>query len=161
MDTTAPTLTLSANLTVDATSASGAVVSFTVTATDLVDGPTGVTCTPASGATFPIGTSTVYCSTTDAHGNTAAGAFAIRVRSASEQLQALHVVVVGLPPGTSLSAKVNAAIQSLQSGNTASTCSSLNALIHEAQAPAGKELTVAQANQLVADATRIRAVLAC
>ena len=40
---------------------------------DLVDGSVAVTCTPASGATFPIGATTVTCTATDARGNTGIG----------------------------------------------------------------------------------------
>ena len=44
-----------ANATVEATSATGAIFTYTATATDLVDGSVAVSCTPASGATFPLG----------------------------------------------------------------------------------------------------------
>ncbi len=71
-DTTPPVVTVPANQTVAATSTSGATVSYTATATDLVDGSRPVTCTPASGTVFPVGTTTVTCSgATDTHGNTA------------------------------------------------------------------------------------------
>src|SRR5262249_4546457 len=38
-----------------------------------------VTCTPASGATFPIAATVVACSATDAHGNRASGSFTVTV----------------------------------------------------------------------------------
>jgi hypothetical protein len=38
-----------------------------------------VTRTPASGSSFPVGTTTVTCSATDSHGNTATGSFAVTV----------------------------------------------------------------------------------
>jgi Ca2+-binding RTX toxin-like protein len=50
-----------------------------VTAEDNVDDPVGVTCTPASGSTFPIGTTTVNCEATDAAGNRATASFTITV----------------------------------------------------------------------------------
>jgi hypothetical protein len=71
-DTTAPSLTVPANITASATSTSGAVVTYVATATDLVDGSVTPDCSPASGSTFPIGATTVNCSATDAHGNTSA-----------------------------------------------------------------------------------------
>ncbi|WP_110084957.1 HYR domain-containing protein [Streptomyces sp. NRRL WC-3549] len=48
----------------------GARISYTATATDAQDGTLPVTCTPASGSLFPVGTTTVTCSATDAAGNT-------------------------------------------------------------------------------------------
>jgi len=80
VDTTPPALTLPANITAEATSASGAVVTYTASATDLVDGSVAVTCTPASGSTFPLGTTTVQCSATDAHGNIGHGSFTVTVQ---------------------------------------------------------------------------------
>ena len=79
VDTTPPTLILPSDITAAATSGAGASVTFTATATDLVDGVDTVTCTPASGSTFPIGTTTVQCSATDFHGNTAHGSFNVTV----------------------------------------------------------------------------------
>ncbi|HEU0026642.1 MAG TPA: HYR domain-containing protein [Ktedonobacterales bacterium] len=78
-DTTAPTLQLPGNITVKATSASGAVVTYSASATDLVDGADAVTCAPASGSTFPVATTTVNCSATDQAGNTATGSFTVTV----------------------------------------------------------------------------------
>jgi len=55
-------------------------VTYTATATDLVDGSVAVTCSPASGSTFPLGTTTVQCTATDAHNNTAHGSFTVKVQ---------------------------------------------------------------------------------
>jgi hypothetical protein len=79
VDTTPPTLTLPSNSTTTATSPAGAVVTFTASATDLVDGSDPVTCAPASGSTFPLGTTTVNCSATDKAGNKVAGSFTVTV----------------------------------------------------------------------------------
>jgi HYR domain-containing protein len=50
------------------------------TATDNLDsGPLLVTCAPASGTTFPLGTTTVSCSATDTHLNTGVATFAVVV----------------------------------------------------------------------------------
>ncbi len=67
-DTTAPTLSgVSPNITgVQATSSAGAVVSYPApTATDAVDPSPTVSCSPASGSTFALGTTTVSCSARD------------------------------------------------------------------------------------------------
>ena len=79
-DTTGPVLSLPANITAEATSASGRVVTYTASANDAVDGAVSVTCNPASGSTFAIATTTVQCSATDAHHNTSNGSFTVTVR---------------------------------------------------------------------------------
>lgn len=79
-DTTAPTLSLPANMTVEATSAAGATVTFTATANDIVDGALTVTCAPASGSTFGIAATLVNCSTSDSSGNTVSGSFNVTVQ---------------------------------------------------------------------------------
>ncbi len=78
-DTTPPTLSLPSDITEEATGPSGAVVTFSVTATDIVDTTPAVSCTPASGSTFALGTTFVDCSATDASGNTATGSFNVIV----------------------------------------------------------------------------------
>lgn len=79
-DTTDPVVTVPANITAEATSAAGAVVTFSATATDSLDGSLPVVCTPASGWTFPIGTTGVSCSATDAAGNTGTANFNVTVK---------------------------------------------------------------------------------
>jgi hypothetical protein len=80
VDTKPPVLTLPAAITAEATAASGASVSFSATAVDIVDGPVAVLCTPATGSIFHLGLTTVSCSAKDAHNNTATGAFTVTVR---------------------------------------------------------------------------------
>lgn len=79
VDTTAPTLQLPGDKTVEATSGSGADVTYTATATDAVDPSPSVSCTPAAG-TFALGTTTVKCTATDAAGNSSAGQFGVTVQ---------------------------------------------------------------------------------
>ena len=78
-DTTRPTLTLPGDIAAQATGANGAAVSYSAAATDLVDGSVPVICNHASGSTFPVGTTTVNCSATDAHNNAANGSFRVTV----------------------------------------------------------------------------------
>jgi hypothetical protein len=78
-DTTAPQITVPADITMEATGPSGAAVGYTVTFTDAV-GVTSSGCTPASGSTFGIGTTTVNCSAMDAAGNTASASFHVKVQ---------------------------------------------------------------------------------
>ena len=68
-DTIPPTLSQPADLTVQATSTSGAIVQYPLpSATDAVDGSPVVTCEPGPGQ-FPIGTATVTCTAVDLSGN--------------------------------------------------------------------------------------------
>jgi len=77
---TPPILTLPANITAEATGSSGTAVSFTATSTDAEDNPDPTPiCAPASGSTFPIGTTTVGCSVTDSGGLTASGSFTVTI----------------------------------------------------------------------------------
>lgn len=79
-DTTPPILTLPLAHTLEAIGPIGAVATFSVSAIDLVDGTRPVFCSPASGSTFPLGVTTVTCSASDLHGNSAPGTFTITVR---------------------------------------------------------------------------------
>jgi hypothetical protein len=68
-DTQAPTVVCPGNQTASAApNTCAANVTFSATAQDNCPGAT-VTCTPASGASFPVGTTTVTCRATDAAGN--------------------------------------------------------------------------------------------
>jgi hypothetical protein len=78
-DTVAPILDVPADITAAPTSIAGAPVSYTVSATDNVDGTDPVTCAAPSGSTFGFGTTTVSCSSTDTAGNTATGSFNVTV----------------------------------------------------------------------------------
>jgi hypothetical protein len=70
-----PILHLPDPITVEATSAAGAVVAFTATA----DGADTFSCSPVSGSTFPLGTTTVNCTATNAAG-TSTGSFTVKVQ---------------------------------------------------------------------------------
>ena len=79
-DVTAPVLSgVPGDLTVEATSADGAAVTFAPTATDNLDGDVAVTCEPASGSTFALGNTGVTCSAQDAAGNSSSAAFTVSV----------------------------------------------------------------------------------
>ena len=79
VDTTPPVVTVPPDITTTTTTASGKSVTFTASASDNIDGSITATCTPASGANFAVGTTTVNCSATDAHGNTASASFHVTV----------------------------------------------------------------------------------
>jgi hypothetical protein len=81
VDTTPPVVTVPGPITAEATSSAGAAVTYSgVSAADMVDGAVAAKCLPASGSTFPLGTTTVTCTATDAHGNTGSASFTVTVR---------------------------------------------------------------------------------
>ena len=80
-DTTPPVLSLPANMIVEATGTTGAAtVTFSATAMDLVSGSVAVTCVPASGSSFSLGSTTVNCSASDTAGNSGSGSFSVTVQ---------------------------------------------------------------------------------
>jgi N-acetylneuraminic acid mutarotase len=167
-DTTPPVLQLPGTITVDATSPGGAVVTYTVTATDPDNPPSQLTisCSPASGSTFPIGTTTVNCSASDPAGNTTTGTFVVHVEGAAEQTSDLTSQVNSFNLSsqgtqTSFDGQLQSVQADLAANNTAQACNDLTSFINHVNAQSGKKLTVAQANQLLAAATRIQAVLGC
>jgi len=168
VDTTKPTLTLPANITVDATSPAGAVVTYSASATDIVSGAVTVNCSRPSGSTFPIGTTTVTCSAADAPGNSVSGNFNVLVQAAAAQVTALIAKVqsFNLAQGieNSLDTKLQnvvTALNAAKDGNASGVCGQMGAFINETTAQSGKKLSVAQADQLIAAAQQIKAVLGC
>ena len=124
VDTTAPSFTVPANVTVEATGPGGANGSYdTPTATDIVDGTIQVHCDPASGSTFPVGSTTVTCTATDAHGNSASHSFTVTVQDTTAPeltLPANQVVEATAKAGTPVSFAATA--KDIVDGNLAVTC---------------------------------------
>ena len=79
VDSVSPIITLPADLTVEATGPAGAVVNFSPTANDAISGAVTPVSSPASGSTFPLGTTAVTVTATDPSGNTATGSFNVTV----------------------------------------------------------------------------------
>lgn len=115
VDTTPPALHGLVNRTVEAISATGSVVSFSVTATDIADAAPVVSCSPASGTTFPIGTTTVTCTARDANHNTSSGSFTIRVQDTTPPILTVPADITVIL-NTTLSAP---AVQAFLNGATA------------------------------------------
>ena len=80
---------------------------------------------------------------------------------AATLLTDLRADVQGVGPGTSLGDKVAAAQTSLASSDAAGVCATMNAFINEVQALTGKKIPALQAEELIADAGRIQAMMAC
>ncbi len=169
IDLRAPTVYLPADMTVDATSPAGAIVAFIVTASDRADPNPSVTCTPGAGSLVAIGTTTVPCRATDHVGNTSNRSFKITVLGAKEQLNRLIQKVVNastLPPATKT--QLIGRLQSLVAGfdptnpvQRQAVCTALRAFVAAVQLLSGHGISPAQAAEWIADANRIRGVLAC
>ncbi|MCB1646438.1 MAG: HYR domain-containing protein, partial [Pseudomonadales bacterium] len=83
LDVTPPVLSLPADVRVPAASGSAqAVVEFTPSATDAIDGAVNTECSSPTGASFPFGESLVTCTALDAAGNTVSGSFTVAVYDA-------------------------------------------------------------------------------
>jgi hypothetical protein len=78
-DTTPPEITVPADVFAYATSSGGAIVTFTASATDLVDGSVAVTYSKDPGTLFQLGPTTVTVTATDKAGNTATKDFKVTV----------------------------------------------------------------------------------
>jgi len=80
LPTFTPTPVVPGDMIVDATSTAGATVTFVARATDPMEGQLEPACTPASGSTFSIGTTTVTCTATNSAGVSASASFTVRVK---------------------------------------------------------------------------------
>ncbi|HKO56843.1 MAG TPA: HYR domain-containing protein [Thermoanaerobaculia bacterium] len=74
-----PIVSVPKSFSVDATDSRGAVVKYDATATDDIDGALTPSCSPASGSLFPVGTTTVTCTSTDRALNVGGGSFDVKV----------------------------------------------------------------------------------
>ncbi len=76
---TPPQITVPAEIVTPATSPSGAIVTYSVEATDSDALVKSLSCVPASGATLPVGTTKVECAAVDGHENKATASFNVTV----------------------------------------------------------------------------------
>ena len=81
-DTTAPVVTVPDDISEQATSPAGRVVTYNATAHDAVSGSIVPSCSPASGSTFPIGTTEVDCMASDALGHLGEAHFSVSISQA-------------------------------------------------------------------------------
>ena len=80
LDRTGPNVTVPQNVTTGPTQWNGAVVTYGgASGEDLVDGTVPASCLPESGSSFGFGTTSVTCTSSDAHGNRGNGSFTVTV----------------------------------------------------------------------------------
>jgi hypothetical protein len=161
-DAEAPVVTVPANKIVSATMPRGANVTYVTTATDNV-GVTSLLCSPASGTWFPMGLNTVTCTAVDAAGNSTSGSFTVKVLGAPEQIVALIEYVKGAminsPQREYLLSFLTKVLADPRS--TPYACSSLDFFIAAVKLRRGTAIPIAKADRMIADARRIKSVLAC
>ena len=82
VDRTAPEITVPGDLSAS-TVGRTAVVEYAASVIDLIDPAVTVSCSPASGAAFPVGKTLVVCGATDSAGNSATASFSVTVADAA------------------------------------------------------------------------------
>ena len=160
-DTSAPVITVPPSFSVDATAPTGAPVTYTVSASDDVDGAIVPTCTPPSGSAFPIGATTVVCAASDFSGHTSTASFSVTVQGAYNQLGTLYAKVIAVKGQKDIADKLHHAQQEVTAGHAAPACKDLSSFISTVRTRSGKAIPSATASQWIADATRIGAVIGC
>jgi hypothetical protein len=169
-DTTAPNLTLPPTQNANATSPAGAAVTFNPapSATDAVDGTVTVVCTPASGASFPNGDTTVHCHATDAHSNTANGQFTVHVRGPVEQTTNLKSLLlsfsdVATSVRKSLGKKLDTVVKDLNKGpkGTKAACGQVKSFTRTVTKDIPKKIPAVEGNQLLAGIGTIHNAIGC
>lgn len=164
-----PIANAGADQTVDATSPAGALVILNGTGSSDPDGDsltfswigpfgTAVGATPT--VLLPVGMHIISLTVTDPSSATSLDTVAVTVRSPTEMTSNLTttVTVLEFQQGVNL---LNNVVNQIDAGNTASACNQLQAFTNAVQAQSGKQLTVDEANQLIASANQTKAALGC
>ncbi len=157
-----------ATITTDATSPQGAVVTYTSPTVVDQDSPLPpVSCSPASGSTFAIGTTTVTCTVSDSDDTNSpvSGSFQVVVNGAATQISNLITTVNGFhfkkAIQVTLDAELQTALNAVNQGKTRVACAALDVFNGEVKLLTGHGITSSQAAQLIAATTQIKAVLGC
>jgi hypothetical protein len=165
-DTTPPVINTPGQRTVNAVSPTGANVDYTVTAEDAGDPSPAIACTPPSGSRFAIGTTEVNCTATDDAGNIGRAKFIVKVKGAPEQIadlaDKLRLIKSLAPMQTTMRAYLESAADCIIRKDKTRACSYADVFVVALKYAASRGwLTNAQTNDLIADVTRIKAVIGC
>jgi hypothetical protein len=156
-DVEAPSLSVPNDFTVNATSPSGAVATYSVSASDNV-GVVSLVCEPRSGSLFQIGYTDINCVARDAAGNSTAREFGVKVLGASEQIANLIAYVQSLHLSNGVE---NPLVNQLRNADkNPNACKKMDDFIHMASVKDGS-LTSTQSSRMLSDAGRIQSVLGC
>lgn len=163
-DNEPPRMVVPPDAIVNATSITGAVVSYAdkLQTADNV-GVVWIDCTKASGTGFPMGDTRVECTVSDAAGNSVKGSFLVTVLNAQLQMQNLLDYLYGLSSpngGTNpLANQVSAALNASLTDNHVA-CVKMNDFISMA-AKKARDFPSGSISFMTDEATRIIAVLGC
>jgi X-Pro dipeptidyl-peptidase len=162
-DTTAPSVTVPANIVVDAVSPAGVAVNYTASVSDAEDPAPSLECLPLSGSVFAIGTTTVTCTGTDGAGNETVETFTVHVKGAPEQLDDFAAALAGVGSGTALADKAIIIRDLLLAGQIERACVDLerafpNSVLAQRDK---KKLSAAQADAILAEIRHIATVVGC
>jgi hypothetical protein len=160
LDVEPPTITVPADMRVNATSPSGALANYRISSSDNV-GVTSVSCTQASGTAFPIGPTTVTCTASDAAGNTASKSFMITVIGPHEQIDDLMAYVLGrnYPNGTT-NPLVNQLRAAYGANDNHVSCTKMSDFINMV-VKKGDPITSDESSYMIGEAKRIMGALGC
>ncbi len=120
-DSTMPVIAPVANITQEATGPA-TTVTYATTAVDAVSGQVPVLCTPASGASFVVGTGTVTCSATDAAGNTAGTSFSVTITDTTAPVVTAIANITREASGPTTAVSYATTATDLVSGSVPVTC---------------------------------------
>lgn len=123
VSSTPPVVTVPANVVAEATGPGGAVVAFTASATDVVDGTLPVACVPASNSLFPLGATTVTCTAVNSANRSTSARFTVTVVDTTPPALATPpgVVVVATGPAGAIASFAASAIDVVD-GAVAAVC---------------------------------------
>ena len=168
IDNTVPIISCPASITLEPTCPSGAIATYTApVGTDNCPGATTArTAGLASGSVFPIGTTTVTHTVTDASGNTASCSFTVTVLTPQAVIQSLiNSVNASSLTGTQkngLLAKLNAALSAINGGQTNIACNKLSEFVNSvATLISHGDLSAAQGNAWISSANHVRNTIGC
>jgi uncharacterized repeat protein (TIGR01451 family) len=124
IDATAPVVTAPAAMTVEATGATGAAVTYAAPGvTETGSGLNGApACTPAAGSTFAIGTRAVACSASDLAGNTGSASFNVTVSDTTPPALTLPANMFRSTTNNSMAVTYTATANDLVSGARTVSC---------------------------------------
>jgi uncharacterized repeat protein (TIGR01451 family) len=167
-DTENPTISCPASQTLEPTCPSGAVATWTPpVGTDNCPGAVTTRTGPAPGSVFPIGTTTVTYSVTDAHGNGPVScSFTITVKTVTQTIEDLKTRVnnSSLSPSNKggLVSKLQSAEDALAAGHTNTACQKLADFINSTQNLINHgDISAAEGNAWISTAANIRNTIGC